>query len=63
MEGTPGGGSSGSVVLNLPRIEPYYGMQFFLVDMDTGELFVFVQQQWRGTEDFSVQVNPLLLLS
>ena len=48
-DGTPGGGSSGSVVVNLPRIEPYYGMQFFLVDMDTGELFAFVQQQWRCT--------------
>ena len=46
-DGTPGGGSSGSVVVNLPRIEPYYGTQFFLVDMDTGELFAFVQQQWR----------------
>ena len=46
---TPGGGSSGSVVVNLPRIEPYYGTQFFLVDMDTGELFAFVQQQWRRT--------------
>ena len=46
-DGTPGGGSSGSVVVNLPRIEPYYGTQFFLVDMDTGELFAFVQQEWR----------------
>ena len=45
-DGTPGGGSSGSVVINLPRIQPYYGTQFFLVDMDTGELFAFVQQQW-----------------
>ena len=48
-DGTPGGGSSRSVVVNLPRIEPYYGTQFFLVDMDAGELFVFVQQQWRHT--------------
>ena len=48
-DGTPGGGSSGSVVVNLPRIQPYYGTQFFLVDMDTGELFASVQQQWRCT--------------
>ena len=47
--GTPGGGSSRSVVVNLPRIEPHYGTKFFLVDMDTGELFAFVQQQWRCT--------------
>ena len=46
-DGSPGGGSSGSVVVNLPRLEPYYGTQFILVDMDTGELFAFVQQQWR----------------
>ena len=46
-DGTPGGGSSGSMVVNLPRIDPYYGTQFFLVDMDTGELFTCVQQQWR----------------
>ena len=48
-DGTPGGGSSGSMVVNLPRIEPYYGTRFFLVDMDTSELFAFVQQQWRRT--------------
>ena len=48
-DGTLGGGSSRSVVVNLSRIEPYYGTQFFLVDMDTGELFAFVQQQWRHT--------------
>ena len=29
-DGTPGGGSSGSVVVNLPRIEPYYRMHIFL---------------------------------
>ena len=48
-DGTPGGGSSGSVIVNLPRIEPYYGTQFFFMDMDTGEMFAFVQQQWRRT--------------
>ena len=48
-DGTPGGGSSRSVVVNLPRIEPYYATQFFLVDLDTGKLFTFVQQQWRCT--------------
>ena len=48
-DGTPGGGSSGSMVITLPRIEPYFGTQFFLVDIDTGELFVLIQQQWRRT--------------
>ena len=51
-DGTPGGGSAGSIMINLPRLEPYFVMQFFLVDMDTGELFAFVQQQWRCTRLF-----------
>ena len=46
---TPGGGSSGSMVITLPRIAPYFGTQFFLVDIDTGELFTLIQQQWRRT--------------
>ena len=49
VDGTPGGGSSGSIMINLPRIELYFGTQFFLVDMDTGELFALIQQQWRRT--------------
>ena len=48
-DGTPGGGSSGSMVINLPSIEPYFGTLFFLIDMDTGELFALIQQQWRRT--------------
>ena len=48
-DGTPGGGSSGSMVIILPRIEPYFGTQFFLVDIETGELFTLIQQQWRRT--------------
>ena len=48
-DGTPSGGSSGSMVINLPRIELYFGTQFFLVDMDTGKLFALMQQQWRCT--------------
>ena len=48
-DGTPGGGSSGSIVITLPRIEPYFGTQFFLVDIETSELFALIQQQWRHT--------------
>ena len=32
---------------SLQRLEPYYKIQFFLVDLETGEVFAFVQQQWR----------------
>ena len=49
-DGTPGGGSSGAMVITLPRIEPYFGTQFFMVDIDTGELFALIQQQWRRTK-------------
>ena len=48
-DGTPGSGSSGSMVITLPRIEPYFGTQFFLVDIENGELFALIQQQWRRT--------------
>ena len=46
---SPGGGQSGAIVVNLQRLEPYYGTQFFLVDLEMGEVFGFVQQQWRHT--------------
>ena len=49
LSGTPGGGQSGAIVVNLQRLEPYYGTQFFLVDLGIDEVFGFVQQQWRRT--------------
>ena len=44
---SPGGGKAGAVVTTLQRLEPYYGTQFFLVDLETGEMFAYIQQQWR----------------
>ena len=44
---SPGGGQAGAVVMTLQRLEPYYGTQFFLVDLETGEMFVYIRQQWR----------------
>ena len=44
---SPGGGQAGAVVMTLQRLEPYYGTQFFLVDLETGEMFAYIQQQWR----------------
>ena len=44
---SPGGGQAGAVVMTLQRLEPYFGTQFFLVDLKTGEMFVYIQQQWR----------------
>ena len=36
---SPGGGQAGAVVMTLQRYEPYFGTQFFLVDLETGEMF------------------------
>ena len=44
---SPGGGQAGAVVMTLSRLEPYFGTQFFLVDLETGEMFAYIRQQWR----------------
>ena len=44
---SPGGGQAGAVVMTLQQLEPYFGTQFFLVDVETGEMFAYIQQQWR----------------
>ena len=44
---SPGGGQAGAVVMTLQRLEPYFGTQFFLVDLETGEMLAYIQQQWR----------------
>ena len=44
---SPGGGQAGAIVMTLQRLEPYYGTQFFLVDLEMGEMFAYIRQQWR----------------
>ena len=44
---SPGGGQAGAVVMTLQQLEPYFGTQFFLVDLETGEMFAYIRQQWR----------------
>ena len=44
---SPGGGQAGAVVMILQRLELYFGTQFFLVDLETGEMFAYIRQQWR----------------
>ena len=44
---SPGAGQAGAIVVNLQRLELYYGTLFFLVDLETGEVFRYVQQQRR----------------
>ena len=44
---SPGGGQAGAVVMTLQRLELYFGTQFFLVDLETGEMFAYIWQRWR----------------
>ena len=46
---SPGIGQAGAVVMTLSRLELYFGTQFFLVELETGEMFAYIQQQWRQT--------------
>ena len=39
---SPGGGKAGAVVMTLQRLEPYYGTQFFLIDLEMGEMFAYI---------------------
>ena len=61
----PGGGQAGAMVVSLQSLEPCYGPQFFLINLETGEVFAYVQQQWRcaglycSSKPFSV--NELML--
>ena len=50
---SPGGGQAGTVVMTLQRLEPYFCTQFFLVDLETGEMFAYIRQQWRRTGLYS----------
>ena len=44
---SPRGGNAGAMITSLQNLEPYYGTQFFLIDLKMGEVFAFVRQQWR----------------
>ena len=44
---SPGGGQAGAMIVSLQWLEPYYGTQFFLVDLEIGEVFAYIRQQWR----------------
>ena len=34
-------------MMSLQKLEPYYGTQFFLVDLERGEMFAYIQQQCK----------------
>ena len=41
------GGGIGAMLVLLPQLNPFYGTDQSLVDLDTGELFVLIKTQWR----------------
>ena len=45
---SPGGGS-GAVIVSLTRLEEHFLTQYYLVDLDAGEVFAYVRQLWRRT--------------
>ena len=47
--GTSPGGGSGAVVVSLPQLEKYFTTKYYLVDLDTGEVFAYTGQLWRRT--------------
>ena len=56
---SPGGGM-GAMLVTLPQLIPFYETDSFLVDLDTGELFVLVKTQWRHTGLYCMN-NPFEL--
>ena len=55
---SPGGVQAGAVVMTLQRLEPYFGTQFFLVDLET-EKCSRTSDSSGGYLDCTVQVNRL----
>ena len=45
---SPGGGT-GALILMLTRLLLYYDTTKYLVDIDTGEVFSWITNQWRRT--------------
>ena len=41
------GGTTGAMLVHLPDLEPFYNMKEFLVDLQSGELFVRLHNRWH----------------
>ena len=41
------GGNTGAMLVHLPDLEPFYTINEFLVDLQSGELFVKLQDRWH----------------
>ena len=47
--GTSPGGGTGAIIVCLPNLEVAFTTKYFLVDLETGEVFAYVTQMWRRT--------------
>ena len=56
---SPGRGM-GAMLVTLPQPNPFYKTDSFLVDLDTGKLFVLMKTQWRCTGLYCMN-NPFEL--
>ena len=54
------GGRMGAMLVLLLQLNLFYGMDQFLVDLDTGELFVLIKTQWRCSGLYCIN-NPFEL--
>ena len=43
------GGGTGAIIVCLPNLETAFTTRYFLVDLETGEVFTFITQMWRRT--------------
>ena len=41
------GGSTGAMLVHLPDLEPFYNTNEFLIDLQSGELFVKLKGRWH----------------
>ena len=41
------GGKTGAMLVHLPDLEPFYNTSEFLIDLQSGELFVKLQNKWH----------------
>ena len=39
---SPGGGQAGAMIVSLQWLEPYYGTEFFLMDLEMGKVFAYI---------------------
>ena len=59
-------GSTGAMLVCLPDLEPFYNMKEFLVDLQSGELFVKLNGRWHPAglmcKERSFEVESLMAL-